>query len=222
MPKIEASQRDVPLFEVAEHIVGALGQVVLRYEDLDPTASGLLHAAEGDVGYEHVRALIGNWEAPLRVDHAIVQAWDRALADLIKAAGSGGLKVGGRASKGEDSKELRPGDFPTRAHNPFANALDLEVEFSGERILEFDDQGLARIVGSGPNGGLRVLQTGLCADSWEEVLRLWPADRNAAEGTREPTDLEIAGVIRAAAREAGRLVKMKRRKLCDRQCRVGQ
>jgi hypothetical protein len=133
MPNIEASQRDVPLFEVVEHIVGDLGQVVLQFEDLDPTASGLLQAAEGDVGYEHVRARFGNCEALLPVDGAIVQAWDRALADLIKAARLGGLKVSGRASKGEDLKELRAGDFPTRAHNPFANALDLEVEYGGER-----------------------------------------------------------------------------------------
>jgi hypothetical protein len=92
MSDIKASQGDVPLFEVVEHIAGDLGQVVEQFEDLDPTASGLIRAAEGDVGYEHVRARIGNWEAPLPVDDAVVQAWDRALADLIKAAGSGGLR----------------------------------------------------------------------------------------------------------------------------------
>jgi hypothetical protein len=40
MANIETSQRDVPLFEVAEHIAGDLGQVAPQYEGLDHMESG--------------------------------------------------------------------------------------------------------------------------------------------------------------------------------------
>jgi hypothetical protein len=75
--------------------------------------------------------------------------------------------------------------------------VDLEVEYSGERILQFDD-GLARIVGSGPNGGLRVLQTDLCADTLEEVEKLWPS---AIRKSPSLTDDELDDVLRNIARE---------------------
>jgi hypothetical protein len=40
MANIETSRRDVPLFEVVEHIAGDLGQVAPQYEELDQMESG--------------------------------------------------------------------------------------------------------------------------------------------------------------------------------------
>jgi hypothetical protein len=180
MAKIKRSRPDVPLFDVplyqvVEHIVGDLRRPA--------------YVREQDQDYP-------SWYT-IAVDEATKEAWGRALAELIKAARAGYLKVRGRASISDDLKELRAGDFPTKADNPFATSVDLEVEYSGERILQFDD-GLARIVGSGPNGGLRVLQTDLCADTLEEVEKLWPS---AIRKSPSLTDDELDDVLRNIARE---------------------
>jgi hypothetical protein len=124
MPNTKRFREDVPLFEVVEHIVGDLGRPA--------------YVLEQDQYHR-------DWDT-IAVDETTKEAWDRALADLIKAVKAGDLKVSGRASKGEDLRELRAGDFPTKAHNPLAGLLDLDVEYSGERVLEFDDVGAARIV----------------------------------------------------------------------------
>jgi hypothetical protein len=181
MANIERPRLDVPLFEVVEHIVGNLGPpAYVREQDQDDP----------------------DWDTIVE-DEATKEAWDRALADLIKAVKAGDLKVSGRASESEDLKELRAGDFPTKAANPFAGLLDLEVENSGERILEFYDGGIAKIVASGGGfGGFRVLQTDLRADSWDEVLKLWPS------GTRrglELADAELDEVILGIVQREGRV-----------------
>ena len=225
MSDIKISQRDVPLFEVVEHIAGDLGQAALQFRDIT-LEEAIGRPPPEDIGYEHMRAWWGDWETPLPVDSAIVQVWDRALADLIKAVKAGSLKVSSRASKSEDLKELRSGNFPTKAHNPFSELLDLDAEYSGERILEFGD-GAARIVVRG-----KVLETDICADFWQEVLSLWPSQppdtndtgstdlveampvlqdagpqlavrKDGAPISRELTELEIDEMIRAAAKERG-------------------
>jgi hypothetical protein len=83
MANIETSRRDVPLFEVVEHIAGDLGQVAPQYEELDQMESGWPGGEDDYVGLG--RAPAGNWEAPIPVDGGTVQAWDRALADLVGA-----------------------------------------------------------------------------------------------------------------------------------------
>ena len=174
MVDIEAYRTDVPLVEVVEHIVGEIGRPAYTLED-DPDNHNSYTIVE---------------------DESTKEAWDRALADLVRAVNAGHLRVSGRASKAEDLKELRAGDFPTRAHK-FAGPVDLEVEYSGERILEFTDDGLARIVEGG--GGFRVLKTDLRADFWEEVLSVRPGTlrvvRVGCRGLRKPLEEHDFGMI---------------------------
>jgi hypothetical protein len=187
MANIKASQRDVPLFDVVEHIAGDLGQVVLHYEELDHKDIGLPAAV--DFGGKLGRAPVGHWEAPLTVDGAIVHAWDRALADLIGAVRRAELMAKGRPPGSPFLEAISPGDFAEVADNPIAD-LDSTVGYEGKRVLEFKDT-KATIVNSRPIGTPEVMWTDVCAESGAEILKLWPAELiatanlNAVDGVRE-------------------------------------
>lgn len=187
MANIKASQRDVPLFEVVEHIAGDLGQMVLQYEKLDHKEIGL--PATVDFGGELGRVPVGNWEAPLPVDGAIVHAWDRALADLIGAVRRAELRAKGRPPGSQFLEAISPGDFAEVASNPIAD-LDSTIGYEGKRVLEFKDTE-ATIAKSHPIGTPKVMWTDVCAESGAEILKLWPAELlatatlNAADGARE-------------------------------------
>jgi hypothetical protein len=176
MANIKPSQPDVPLFEVVEHIVGDLGQVVLQYEDLDPKEIGLPQAAGVDFSDDRVRAWLGNWEAPLPVDGAIVQAWDHAWRKLSAAVKDGGLPVRGFKSGREFLDEVKAAEFPEIWHNPFSD-LNFNVECSGNQFFDFDAANKARILKSQFMVAPTVIWTSLYAISGADVLKLWPAGK---------------------------------------------
>jgi hypothetical protein len=154
MAKITATRKDVPLYEVVEHIVGDRGR---------PT---------GDMPEE--------WDE-VAPDETINEAWDSALEKLIAAVRDGKLKVSGRRAGGKALKELRPGDFAEKAHNPFGD-LNLDIECSGKRVLEFGLDEEATIFESKSDlcRQPEVFRTDLCADSGAEILKLW-------QGPKKPT-----------------------------------
>jgi hypothetical protein len=197
MSDIEASQRDVPLFEVVEHIAGDLGQVVLQYEKLDHTEIGWPAAVDfgGGLGL----APVGNWEAPLPVDGAIVQAWDRALADLIGAVFRAELRAKGRGPGSLFLEAISPGDFAEVADNPLAD-LDSTIGYEGKRVLEFKDTE-ATIVKSQPIGPPKVMWTDVCAESGAEILKLWPAQPLAMTDLVKPAHQALRGRKRRISQE---------------------
>jgi hypothetical protein len=208
MANIEASQWDVPLFEVVEHIAGDLRQAVLQYEDLDHKGIGL--PAEVDFGDEFGRAPVGNWESPLPVDGAIVEAWDRALKDLIGAVRLGKLKVKGRRPGSQFLEAISPGDFAEVADNPIAD-LESTVGHEGKRVLEFKDT-KATIGKSHSTGTPEVSFTEVCAESGAEILTLWLAEPlavprpdlpNLTELLREAKDRKGAPLTQREAEKIG-------------------
>jgi hypothetical protein len=187
MSEIKASHRDVPLFEVVEHIAGDLGQVALQYEELDHKEIGWPVAV--DFGDGLGRAPAGNWEAPLPVDGAIVQAWDRALADLICAVRRAELRAKGRGPGSLFLEAISPGDFAEVANNPIADMAST-VWCEGKLVLELKDTN-AIIVKCHPIGPPEVMWIDVCAESGGEILKLWPAELpakanlNATDGAGE-------------------------------------
>jgi hypothetical protein len=190
MSDIKTSQRDVPLFEVVEHIAGDLGQAALKFKDIT-LEEAIGRPPPEDIGYEHVRAWWGNWEAPLPVDGAIVHAWDRALKDLIGAVSLANLKVKGRRLGSQFLEAISPGDFAEVADNPLAD-FDSTNGCEGKRVLEFNDTKVT-IIRVQPIGAPAVLWIDVCAESGAEVLKLWPSA--TGKGVRL-TDDELDDVIR--------------------------
>jgi hypothetical protein len=161
MPNIKATRKDVPLYEVAEHIVG----------DLERPAYVLNHDPDEEDWCELVL------DEP--TIEALDQAWGRALSELIAAIRETKMEVSGCRAGIEKSEQLPPKESPELAHNPFGD-LNLDVEYSGKRVLEFDDDFGAKIVRSHSNGAPAVLWTNLCANSGAEILKLW-------QGPKKPT-----------------------------------
>jgi hypothetical protein len=153
MANIEAYRKDVPLYEVAEHIVGDLGDL-----PVDFMKNFIKNHPENQADPEHYGPV---------VDRLTVEAWDRALGELISAVRDGKVRLRGFRAGSEISEEMPPIEFAEEAHNPFAD-FDLGIDHSGKLILEFEDRG-AKI-----RRAPTVLWTDLCADSGAEVLKLWP------------------------------------------------
>jgi hypothetical protein len=187
MSEIKASRRDVPLFEVVEHIAGDLGQVALQYQELDHKEIGWDIAV--DLGEGLGRAPAGNWEASLPVDGAIVQAWDRALADLIGAVRWAELRAKGRGPGSLFLEPISPGDFAELANNPIADMAPT-VWCEGKLVLEFKDTN-AIIVKCHPVGPPEVMWIDVCAESGEEVLGLWPSQSPDTNGTEDKGLVEV-------------------------------
>jgi hypothetical protein len=158
MANIEAYRKDVSLYEVAEHIVGDLGQPAVV---LVPTADDQ------------------EWVEPV-VDRTTVEAWDRALKELVAAVRDGKLKVKGRRPGSGYLEEVTPGDLAEVADNPFAD-LCFTIEYSGKSFFEIQEEHGATIRKSHSNGAPTVLWTDLCADSGAEILKLWPGADHAGE-----------------------------------------
>jgi hypothetical protein len=193
MANIKASQPDVPLFEVVEHIVGDVGQVVLQYEELDPKESGLPQAAGVDLSDERVRAWVGNWEALLPVDGAIVQAWDHAWQKLRAAVRDGSLPLRGFKSGSEFLEEVKAAEFPEIWNNQFS-ASNFDVECSGNLFFDFDAANNARILKSQSIVAHKVIWTSLYAISGTDVLKLWPA-RKAQRLTDDQLRVVILNLV---------------------------
>jgi hypothetical protein len=150
MANIEASQPDVSLYDVAEHIVG------YRSEDISEE----------------------EWNGPV-FDKRTIEAWDRALKHLIAAVRDGRLKVRGRRLGSNHSEELQPDAFDDlKVCNPFADFY-FGIEFSGKDVLKFDEDNRATIVkcASDFGGTSEVIWTHLFAVSGADVLKLWPAKK---------------------------------------------
>jgi hypothetical protein len=168
MANIEELRKCVPLYEVVEHIVGDLGRpAVVLVQAEDKFEDWIEQKLK-------VRGLpAGRWQMPV-VDGPTIEAWDRALNELIDAARHPKLKVRGFRAGREESEAVPPEEFAEVADNPFAD-FDFDAEYSGKRTLEFDEDHVAELIRSHFNGAREVLWTGLCAESGAEVLTLWPA-----------------------------------------------
>ena len=68
---------------------------------------------------------------------------------------------------------ISPGDFTELVNNPIADTAPI-VWCEGKLVLEFEDTNAA-IVKSHPIGPPEVMWTDVCAESGEEILKLWPA-----------------------------------------------
>ena len=114
--------------------------------------------------YEVVEHIVGD------LDHSVasrrrakIAAWDRALKELIDAARHPKLKVRGFRAGREISEAVPPEEFAEVADNPVAD-LDFDLEYNDKRILEFDEDYVAKILRSHSIGAAEVLWTGLCAE----------------------------------------------------------
>jgi hypothetical protein len=197
--KIEAERKGIPLFEVLEHLVGDLGQMVLQYEDLDPKESGLPQAAGADFSDERVRAWVGNWEALLPVDEATGLVWEGAWKKLSAAVRDGKLLVRAFRGGSEYSEEIKPEEFPKLWDNRYSDSY-FNVDGGGHCFLEFDECNKAAIRNGHFLGASKVVWTGLCAVSGAEVLSLWPP---LTDNKFDLTDNEFDHMIRSAANERG-------------------
>lgn len=198
MSDIKESWRDVPLLEVIEHIAGDLGQAVLQFKDITlEEATG--RPSPADIGYEHVRAWWGDWEAVMPSDDNAVRAWDHALADLIDAVRRADLRAKGRKPGSLFLETISPGDFAEVADNPIAD-LPSTVWSEGKLVLEFRETE-ATIVKSHPIGTPEMMWTDVCAKSGAEVLSLWPPDAPNRENERSeqfPSDLSTPDRLKEA------------------------
>lgn len=201
MSKIEAERKSIPLFEVVEHIVGDLGQIVLQYEDIGPKESGLLQTAGEEFSGARVPAPRSTWQVLLPVDGAIVSAWEGAWKKLSAAVRDGELPVRGFRGGSEFSEEIKPEEFPELWHNRYSD-FDLNVEYCGHRFLEFDEFDKAEIRKGYSIGASAVIWAGLYAVSGAEVLRLWPS---VSRRDFELTDDELDDVIRKIVEREGRV-----------------
>jgi hypothetical protein len=164
MANIEASQPDVSLYDVAEHIVGYRSEDICEEE----------------------------WDGPV-FDRPTIEAWALALKELIAAVRDGRLKVRGRRSGSNHSEELQPDAFEDlKVCNPFAD-FDFGIELSGKDVLEFDEDGRAKIVKSASDFGGRseVIWTHLFAVSGGEVLKLWPSETRKGLAEKTAADAEL-------------------------------
>jgi hypothetical protein len=164
MANIE-SRKSVPLYEVVEHKVGDLGDRPVDFIEDHPV---------NQADPEHYGPV---------VDRLTVEAWDRALGELISAVRYGKVRLRGLRAGSEISEEMPPGEFAEEAHNPFAD-FDLGIEYSGKRILEFSEDRGAKVLRSHSNGAPTLLWTDLCADSGAEVLKRWPRPRKPTAKAR--------------------------------------
>jgi hypothetical protein len=128
--------------------------------------------------------------------------WDRALKELIAAIGGGKLKISGFRAGSEIWEEVPFKEFPEIANNPVSD-FDFEVEFSGERVLEFDEVLKAIIVRKHKhfNEMPTKLWTDVCANSGAEVLRLWPPTPPPIE---DPVLLRVQEALRDAIEKKGK------------------
>jgi hypothetical protein len=143
--------------------------------------------------YEVVEHIVGD------LDHLVasrrrakIAAWDRALKELIDAARHPKLKVRGFRAGREESEAVPLEEFAEVADNPFAD-FDFDAEYSGKRILEFDEVYVAKILRSHLNGAPEVLWTGLCAESGAEILKLWPSPSPAVGKPSPPNLFKLLG-----------------------------
>jgi hypothetical protein len=161
MANIEALRKDVPLYEVVEHILGDRGQ--------------------------QTDAMPEEWD-DLAFDETVVKAMDSALADLIRSIKDGLLKVNGRREGNWDRESVPSGLFVNIAGiNPLAD-IDIDIEDSGKAkgggikqengkaVLDFNEDGFGIIsINKGLCVRSEVTWNDITADSGEEVLALWPA-----------------------------------------------
>jgi hypothetical protein len=118
--------------------------------------------------YRVVEHIVGD------TDCSDADQWDCALKGLIASVSDGKLKVSGFRTGSEIWETIPFKEFAEIADNPYGD-IQLDVEYSGKRVLEFNSDLRAKILRSHFNGAPTVLWTNVCANSGTEILSLWPS-----------------------------------------------
>jgi hypothetical protein len=187
MASIEATGRSVPLYQVVEYIASDPRQVALQFTDIT-LEEAIGRPFPADIGYEHVRAWWGDWNAVMPSDDTVVRAWDDAWEKLNAAVREGRLVVRGFRNGSKTSEQVPKAEFPELWINPLSG---LDTEYSGESFLDFVMERTARatIRKWHSCGAPEVLWADVWVDSGAEVLNLWPSQRLDTKDTGDAADL---------------------------------
>jgi hypothetical protein len=125
------------------------------------------------------------------------ERWDQALKCLVAAVRGGKLKVSGFQVGSEVWETIPQKSFAEVAHNPLAllgvdpedeNQIFqdmLNTQYSGKKILEFDEELKANVLKSSFSGPPALRWSDVCADSGAEILKIWPLKLPVDEKLKE-------------------------------------